>query len=466
MKAFMDKDFLLETETAKQLFHGVAKELPVIDYHCHLSAKEIFENKPFLDLADVWLGGDHYKWRAMRANGIPEAYITGSATGYEKFLAYVETLSFAIGNPLVHWSHLELQRYFDIHDPLTPANAPAIWEQVSRRLASGAFTPQNLIRMSHVEALCTTEDPADDLRYHAALKAIPDFPCRVLPAFRPDAALGIEKPGWSGYLKRLSGAAGMPVRSGEALKQALLARMDCFGKMGCVASDHGFEAFPWEPACPGEVEAIFARALNGEALTAVEAAKYRTDLLMWLAGEYHRRGWAMELHIGALRDVNATMVRALGEATGYDTIADHDMMSQLGAFMNALYAREQLPKTILFCLNRKDYPAMVAMAGSFQKAPVPSGVQFGTAWWFLDHKDGMEQQMRDLAEGGLLGRFIGMLTDSRSFLSYPRHEYFRRILCNLVGKWVEQGEFPHDEALLDRIVRGVCYENVKAYLGL
>lgn len=465
MRPFMDEDFLLETETARHLYHAYAEQLPIIDYHCHLTAKEIYENRPAVDLAELWLGGDHYKWRAMRANGISEEKITGSASGYEKYRAYADTLPYAIGNPLYHWSHLELKRYFGVTEPLNGDSADRIWQTVQARLEAGENTPQHFITRSHVYALCTTDDPADDLRYHHLL-AEEGFATRVLPAWRPDQALAMEKPGWREYLKCLSDAAGVPITSLEALKQALRIRMDAFAVAGCVASDHGMEYMPHVYISDGEAEAIFHRALRGERLTAAEQDGYKTTLLLWLAKEYHRRGWAMEMHVGSVRSVNQKMVARLGEATGYDAIGDHPMALAMGSFMDRLEQEGMLPKMILFSLNDKDNQVLAAMAGTFQDDSVPGKIQLGTAWWFQDHKDGMEKQMRDLANVGLLGRFIGMLTDSRSFLSYPRHEYFRRILCNVIGRYVENGQFPADEATLRMLVEGVCFHNAKGYFGL
>lgn len=466
MKPFMDQDFLLKTETARRLYHRYAADLPIIDYHCHLNAREIYENRPAANLTQLWLGGDHYKWRAMRANGIPEARITGDADAYDKFLAFAETLPYAAGNPLYHWAHLELQRYFGITEALNPRTAPGIWQEVNSQLADGLHTPQFFIRQSNVEALCTTEDPADTLEYHALLAAGGTLPTKIVPAFRPDLALSIAKPGWRGYLDRLAGAASVEIADWDGLLRALTVRMDAFAAAGCVASDHGFEEFPYAPCGPQQAAAIFAKALRGETLTRAEADGYRTELMLWLGRAYAARRWAMELHINALRDANTAGVASIGEASGFDSVNDDSPARRLNGFLNALETTKELPKTILFSLNDADNLVIATTAGNFQSSELPGKMQMGSAWWFQDHADGMERQMRTLANEGLLGRFLGMLTDSRSFLSYPRHEYFRRILCDLLGRWVEEGEYPDDEETLAMLVRGICYQNAKEYFGL
>ena len=439
MKAFMDEHFLLKNETAKRLYHQYAEHMPIIDYHCHLSAKDIWENRPAENITQIWLGDDHYKWRLMRQNGEPEAFVSGQGGDKERFMAFARTLPYAAGNPVFHWTHLELQRYFGIRETLNEVNAEAIWSETLNALSDGKHTPQTFIEQSNVYALCTTEDPADTLEYHEKLAKWADFKTKVLPAMRPDAALAIEKAGWRAYLARLGECAGVSIHSIETLKQAILIRMDAFDACGCVASDHGFEYMPDVRLDDGELNDVFAKALRGETLSLRERDGYKTELMLWLAAQYHRRGWAMELHVGALRDANQHGVKTVGEAKGYDTVGDAPTALPLSHFLNALEERGELPKTILFNLNEQDNTVLSALTGTFHEAGVPGKMQFGTAWWFQDHKDGMEKQLHTLADHGLLGRFIGMLTDSRSFLSYTRHEYFRRIFCNFLGELVEKG---------------------------
>ncbi len=465
MKSFMDKDFILHSDTAKRLYHGYASDLPILDYHCHLSAREIYENQAPENITQLWLGGDHYKWRAMRANGVCEEQITGNAGDYEKFKAYAATLPYAAGNPLYHWTHLELQRYFHIDKVLGPSTCREIWEEANRVIRAEDFTPRGLIKASNVYGLCTTEDPVDSLEYHKKL-AEEGFTVKVLPAMRPDAALEIEKKTWPDYLKRIGDVASMEIHSYQDLKRALAVRMDAFDGCGCVASDHGFERFPWKPVSEEEAERIFIKASAGETLAQEEADGYKTALMVWLGKEYSRRGWAMEIHMGPIRSQNKRMVAKVGEATGFDSIGDHQLAVPLASYMNCLEETGQLPKTILFSSNNRDNMVLAAMTGNFQDGSIPSKIQMGTAWWFQDHRDGMEEQMKALANEGLLGRFIGMLTDSRSFLSYPRHEYFRRILCNLIGTWVEMGEYPDDEEMLKTLVSDISFYNAKRYFGM
>lgn len=466
MKEYMDADFLLRNEVSKRLYHQYAEHMPIIDYHCHLSAKDIWENKPAENITQVWMGDDHYKWRLMRQNGEAEAFVSGNGGDWERFLAFARTLPYAAGNPVYHWTHLELQRYFGIHETLNEKHAQEIWDRTTEMFANGHLTPRSFIEQSNVYALCTTEDPADTLEYHHKLQSLPDFKTRVLPAIRPDAALAIEKKSWRAYMERLGASAGIGIHTVQELKQALLIRMDAFAECGCVASDHGFEYMPYARLSGTELEAVFDKAMQGETLTRAECDGYKTELMLWLAAEYRRRGWAMELHVGALRDANQRGVRTVGEAKGYDTVGDAEVAIPMSRFLNALEECGNLPKTILFNLNEKDNTVLNALTGTFHEAGVPGKVQFGTAWWFQDHKDGMERQLHTLADHGLLGRFIGMLTDSRSFLSYTRHEYFRRIFCNFLGELVDNGEYPNDEEMLERMVKGVCFENAKAYFGI
>lgn len=466
MKQFMDKDFLLGTKTAQNLYHEYAAKQPIIDYHCHLSAQEICENKPAYDLTELWLLGDHYKWRVIRANAVPERLVTGDAGNYEKFLAFAESLPYAIGNPVYHWTHLELQRYFGIYEPLNAKTAPEIWEKAKKILSDGKHTPQYFIEKSNVYALCTTEDPADTLEYHHRIADEKLLSTKIIPAFRPDNALAIEKESWRNYIARLSEVAGVEIKDFESLLKALKVRMDVFEKAGCVASDHGFEAMPFLPFGTEKADAAFKKALSDGALNAEEAEGYKTELMLWLGRQYAKRNWAMELHVNAMRNCNTEAVARIGEARGFDSVCDHPMALKLSHFMNALEKVSELPKTILFSLNESDNMVFATMLGNFQDDTVPSKIQMGTAWWFQDNIDGMEKQMRVLANEGVLGHFIGMLTDSRSFLSYPRHEYFRRILCNIIGNWVEDGQYPDDEEMLATLVTRICFTNVKEYLGL
>lgn len=466
MKTFMDKDFMITNETGKILYHQYAEKAPIIDYHCHLSAREICENVPAKNLTELWLSGDHYKWRAMRGNGIPEERITGSASDYDKFMAFAETLPFAIGNPLYHWTHLELQRYFGINEVLSPKSAPMIWEETKEILSDEKHTPQYFIQQSNVYALCTTEDPADTLEYHEKIAKEKLIDTKILPAYRPDNVLGIEKNSWRNYIKHFSEVSGVNITDWESMTQALKIRMDEFGRVGCVASDHGVEAMPFLPVGVKCAAEIMKKALNHQPLSNEEIEGYQTELLLWLGKVYANRNWAMELHMNAMRSCNTKAVEKIGEATGYDSVCDHPLALKLSGFMNELEKTGQLPKMILFSLNDSDNMVISTMLGNFQDASVPSKIQMGPSWWFQDHADGMEAQMRILANEGILGRFIGMLTDSRSFLSYPRHEYFRRILCNLIGNWVENGQYPCEMETLGMLIDRIIYLNIKEYLGI
>ena len=464
MKRFMDADFLLQTDTAKQLYHDVAAKCPIIDYHCHLSPKEIAEDKRFSSITELWLGGDHYKWRLMRSFGVAERYITGDADDREKFRAWAETLSLAIGNPLYHWSHLELKNYFGYDGILNGKTADAVFDLCNEKLRDPAFSARNLILRSDVAALCTTDDPADSLEWHRQI-ADSGFTVKVLPSFRPDKALGIEKADWTSYLHMLGIAAGTEIHSFSDLCSALEARTAFFDALGCRVSDHGLAAVPYVPASSETVDVIFAKRLRGEDLDANELAQFKTALLLFLGRTYARLGWVMQLHFGVIRDNAKRVYRTLGPDAGVDSIGDTVSISDLAAFLNALDKTDELPKTILYSLNPNDNAALATVMGCFQR-DVPGKLQLGSAWWFNDHKKGMQTQLIDLAAEGHLATFVGMLTDSRSFLSYARHEYFRRILCDLLGTWVEDGEFPNDEKALDRIVRGISFDNARRYFCL
>ena len=461
MKAFMDRDFLLSTDTAKHLYHDIAEGLPIIDYHCHLDPKEIWEDRRFENITQLWLGGDHYKWRLMRWAGVDEKFITGDASDREKFQKWAETLGLAIGNPLYHWSHLELRNYFGYEGILNGETAEEVWHHCNEKLRAEGMSARGLIERSGVRVLCTTDDPADPLEWHQKIAEDESFGVKVLPSFRPDKALGIEKRDYPDYLKRL-GEIGSFAQLVEALRERLVFFIAC----GCRVSDHGLEAVPYAPATEAEIEAIFQKRLRGELPTALEEKQFRTALLLALAREYRRRGVVMQLHFGVIRDVSHRVSRALGPDAGGDTIGDAVSIKDLAAFLGALDDTGELPKTILYSLNPNDSAALLTVAGAFQSDEAVGKVQHGSAWWFNDHKAGMTEQLTTLAADGYLAGFVGMLTDSRSFLSYARHEYFRRILCELIGGWVENGEYPNDGKALRTIVEGVCYQNAERYFSL
>jgi len=450
--SFINDHFMLKTETARKLFAAV-KDLPIIDYHCHLSPKMIAEDYKFRNAFDLFLGGDHYKWRQMRTNGIDEEYITGGADEYEKFKAFASIMPYLIGNPLYHWTHLELSRYFGITETLDERSCKRIWDKVNECLAKPEFSAQNLIKRSNVEIICTTDDPADTLEYHAALR---DFPTKILPTFRPDKAVEIGKETFLPYMENVG------ITSYEQLEAWIVERIHYFHSFGCRLSDHALEYVPF---AIGDPKAAFDKKRRGEALTAEEIDAFKTAVLKICAREYTRLGWTMQLHIGALRNNNRKMYEKLGPDTGFDSINDLCIAEKLSAFMDHLEYEDALPKTILYTLNPKDNYVLGTMLGNFQKAPTPGKIQFGSGWWFNDQRDGMVEQMKALANLGTLSRFVGMLTDSRSFVSYPRHEYFRRIMCNLIGQWVEDGEYPADEERLYEIVRGISYYNAKNYFN-
>lgn len=449
---FINDNFMLKTKTAKKLY-AMVKDLPIIDYHCHLSPKMIAENYKFRNAYDLFLGGDHYKWRQMRTNGIDEEYITGGADEYEKFLAFAKTMPYLIGNPIYHWTHLELKRYFGIDEVLTEESAKRIWDICNECLAKDEYRAQELIKRSGVEVICTTDDPVDTLEYHEALR---NFSTKVLPTFRPDKAVEIGKETFVPYIE----AAG--IKSYSELEAFMRARIDYFDKHGCKLSDHALEYVPF---AEGDAEAAFNKRMAGEELTEYEIDSFKTAVLKICAEEYTKRSWAMQLHIGALRNNNRRMYEKLGADVGFDSINDLAIAEKLSAFLNSLEYADVLPKTILYTLNPKDNYVLGTMLGNFQKAPTAGKIQFGSGWWFNDQRDGMEAQMQALANLGMISRFVGMLTDSRSFVSYTRHEYFRRIMCNLIGKWVEDGEYPADLKALEKIVTGIAYYNAKNYFG-
>ena len=463
MKKFMDENFLLETETAQKLFFEVAKDMPIYDYHCHLSPEEIYEDKQFKNITEVWLGGDHYKWRFMRWMGVPEEKITGSASDYDKFLAYAKAIQYAAGNPLYHWSHLELQRFFGIHETLTEKTAPAIWEKANAVIASGDFSARKLIEKSNVAFIGTTDDPVSDLKYHIALAEDKSFQTVVKPTFRPDPAVNIQKEGFADYIKKLGEVCGTEITDIDGLYDALKSRIDFFHKVGSRISDHGIVSVPFAQADKSEVDAIFKKALNGEAINDCDAEKYQTAVMLFCGKEYAARGWVMQLHAAAIRNNNTPMFKKLGPDTGFDSILNVNLAEKLSRFLDTLLKDNSLPKTILYSLNPTDNSLLVSMAGNFEGDGVKGKIQHGSAWWFNDHIDGMEEQMKTLGNLGALASFVGMLTDSRSFLSYPRHEYFRRILCNLIGGWVENGMYTDDREILDKLIADICFHNAKNY---
>ena len=465
MKTFITDDFLLYNETAKELFHGTAKDLPIIDYHNHLNQKEILEDKNFTNLSEIWLGGDHYKWRAMRANGVDESFITGNKSDYEKFLEWSKTVPKTFGNPLYHWTHLELKHYFGIDELLNEKSAPAIWEEANKKLATKEMSVRSLLKKDKVKFLGTTDDPTDDLASHIELKK-EGFEITVSPSFRPDKGLNLDREEFIGWLEKLGQVMNSTIETYDQLLDALASRVDYFDEHGCRASDHGIDVMFFEEATKEEAAAVFQKRLNGETLSAKEIEQYKTFTLLTLGELYAEKGWAMQLHLSALRNNNSRMFNILGPDAGFDSIGDLLIANKVSSFLDALDKNDKLPKTILYSLNANNNNVLASMAGNYQSSEIAGKVQFGTAWWFNDTIDGMEEQMRMLANIGLISNFVGMLTDSRSFLSFPRHEYFRRILCNLLGTWVEEQKIPKDMALLEQYVNDICYENSKRYFGL
>ncbi len=465
MTTFLSKDFLLQTETARRLYHDYAASMPIVDYHCHIDPKAIYEDQPFESITQVWLGGDHYKWRLMRSNGVPEYYITGGASDREKFQKFAETLPRCIGNPMYHWCHLELKNFFGYDGVLNGETAQTVWELANAKLKEADFTPRGLIRRSNVMMVGTTDDPCSDLQYHALL-AKSDFEVKVLPSFRPDPAVNIHKPGFAEYIGRLAKAAGMEIRTAADVAKALSSRIELFQEMGCRASDHGLDYIMYREATQEEIDAVFAKAMAGQLPEKEEAEKYQTYILLHCGREYHRLGWAMQLHFSCIRNNNSRTFAAMGPDTGFDCIGVTDSSASLCKLLDAWEKTDQLPKTVLYSLNPADDQWIDTVLGAFQDSSVPGKIQHGTAWWFNDNKVGMENQMISLANLSVFGNFIGMLTDSRSLLSYARHEYFRRILCNIIGNWVENGEYPADMETLGGLVQDIAFRNAKRYFNL
>lgn len=462
MKKFMDEDFLLTTETAKNLYHNYAEKLPIIDYHCHLSPQEIYEDVRYENITQVWLGADHYKWRQMRSNGVEEKYITGDASDREKFQKWAETLEKAIGNPLYHWSHLELKKYFGYEGHLCGDTAQEVWDLTSEKLKQENMSARGLILQSNVDTICTTDDPIDSLEWHRKIKE-DGFEVKVLPAWRPDKAMNIEKADFVQYITKLAQVSGVEIKDFDSLIEALKNRMDFFAENGCTVSDHGLEYVMYESYEPAEVNEIVKTRLSDGVLTKTEERKYKTAFMTALGREYAKKNWVMQLHYGVQRDLNKKVFNALGPDAGIDAINTYSSSIEMGQYLNALAIDDSLPKTIIYSLNPADNAAIGTVIGCFQDSSAVGKIQHGAAWWFNDHKTGMMEQMTSLANLGLLGNFVGMLTDSRSFLSYTRHEYFRRIMCELIGGWVENGEYPDDEKALKQIVEGISYYNCKNY---
>jgi len=477
MKEFMNQDFILETPTAQHLFHDYCEMLPLVDYHCHLSPKEIYEDRRFNNIVEVWLGGqnpdgsyfgDHYKWRLMRSNGVEEDYVSGNKPAYERFIKFVETLEMAIGNPMYHWCNLELKQFFGINEPLTLESAPRIWEQCNKLLQEDPdMTARGLIRKANVAFIGTTDDPIDTLEWHEKIAADPTISVVVGPSYRPDKAVNIHKDGFLQYMTQLAKSVGKEkLANMQEVLDALVARLEHFHAHGCKASDHGLDYVPYQECTLEEADATYQKALRGEKLTTEEIDGYQTTILLCLGKAYHRLGIAMQLHYSCLRNNNTRIFKQQGPDTGVDAIAQNTCGGNIAKFLAALDEAGTCPKTILYSLNPADNQQLDTLMGCFQDSSIPGKIQHGSAWWFNDTKSGMEEQMKSLANLGLLGNFIGMLTDSRSFLSYARHDYFRRILCNLVGNWVESGEYPNIDTSLKKIVEGVSYYNAKRYFEL
>ncbi|MBS7565626.1 glucuronate isomerase [Mucilaginibacter sp. Bleaf8] len=464
MKNFLDENFLLQTDTAQRLYHDYAKHLPIIDYHCHLLPDQIANNINFKNLTQVWLYGDHYKWRAMRTNGVNEDYITGSKSDCEKFEQWAATVPYTLRNPLYHWTHLELQRYFDVQELLSPKTAQQIYDDCTAKLQTPEYSVQGLIKKMNVETICTTDDPLDNLEFHQQMKQQPDAPVKLLPAYRPDKAMNADDvPALCAYISKLEEVVNVTIHSYEDYLAALKQRHDYFAENGCSVSDHGLEQVYAEDYTDDEIRAIFVKIRANNVLMPGEILKFKSAMLFQFAIWDHEKGWVQQYHLGALRNNNTRLLTQLGPDTGFDSIGDFNQAKALSKFLNKLDTEDRLAKTIVYNLNPADNELMATMIGNFNDGSVAGKVQFGSAWWFLDQKDGMTRQMNALSNMGLLSRFVGMLTDSRSFLSFPRHEYFRRLVCNLFGDDIENGELPNDIEWTGKIVQDICYYNAKNY---
>ena len=465
MKNFMDEDFLLSNKTAKTLYRDYAAKTPIVDYHCHINPEEIAKDRKFENITQVWLGGDHYKWRMIRSNGVDEKYITGDSTDREKFQKFAETLPKAIGNPLYHWTHLELKRYFGYDGALNADTAEEVWNLCNAKLKTADMSVRGIIEQSNVKLIATTDDPIDTLEWHKAIKEDSTCKVKVIPAWRPDKIMNIEKPTFAQYVSSLSKVSGVEIKHVEDVYTALQRRLDLFAEMGCKASDHGMNYIMFNPASDTQIDEIFAKGIAGKAVTADEVDKYKYAILLFLGKQYAKRGWVMQIHYGTIRDTNTQMFGKLGPDTGFDSIATHNCAEGIAKFLNALNQADKLPKTILYSLNPADNEMLDTIIGCFQGTEAAGKMQHGAAWWFNDTKTGMIAQMTNLANLSVLGNFVGMLTDSRSFLSYTRHEYFRRILCNLIGTWVENGEYPCDMKALGKMVQDISFNNAVNYFG-
>lgn len=462
----MDETFLLTTETAEKLYYQYAEKMPIVDYHCHVSPQEIYEDKHFENITGVWLSGDHYKWRLMRSNGVDEVYITGNASDREKFQKFAETLPRAIGNPMYHWCHLELKKYFGYDGILNGNTAEEIWNLTEKKLQEKEMGVRGLIEKSNVAFIGTTDDPLDSLEWHGKLREDKTIQTTVAPSFRPDKALNIEKTGWCDYIKALTEVSGIEINCVEALKKALYMRMEYFKTYGCKSSDHGLDYMMYRTFTPDEIETVFQKGLKKDVLSVEEIEKFKTAMLLFCAEQYYRLGWVMQIHYNCLRNPNTAMLKALGPDMGFDCIGPNNGSYALAKFLDDMNGKGKLPRTILYSLDAGDNAFIDTLTGAFQSPEIPGKIQHGSAWWFNDHKQGMREQMISLANLGILGNFVGMLTDSRSFLSYTRHEYFRRILCGLLGEWVENGEYPNNMDDLEKIVEDICYNNAIRYFNL
>ena len=465
MKPFMDENFLLHTETAQKLYHEHAAKMPIFDYHCHINPKDIADDRMFKSITEIWLAGDHYKWRGMRTNGVDERFCTGDASDWEKFEKWAETVPQTLRNPLYHWTHLELKKFFGINEVLSPKNARKIYDACNEKLNSPAYSCRNIIRMANVHTICTTDDPIDNLQYHQQIKAS-GFEVAVLPAWRPDKAMMVDDPTfYNAYIFQLAEAARMDISSFSDLITALDKRHQYFHENGCRLSDHGLDTAFAEDYSSKEIRAIFTKVRAGNHLTSEEILKFKSCMLYEFGVMDHSRGWAQQFHIGALRNNNTRLFNQLGPDTGFDSIGDKPVAEPLSKLLNRLDTEDKLCKTVLYNLNPADNELYATMIGNFQDGSVPGKMQYGSGWWFLDQKDGMEKQINALSNLGLLSRFVGMLTDSRSFLSYTRHEYFRRTLCNILGNDVENGEIPNDMELLGQMVENISFNNAKNYFN-
>ena len=469
MAAFMTEDFLLKNEIGRTLYHQYAASMPIYDFHCHLNPKEIAEDRRFDNLGQIWLEGDHYKWRGLRSAGVDESFITGKDTSdYEKYIAWANTVPKTLGNPLYHWTHLELRRPFGITNTLFgPDTAESIWAECNAKLATAEFSARGIMRQMNVRVVGTTDDPTDDLAYHHQIANDASFDTDVAPSWRPDKVFKIEQEGFVEYVRKLETVADVSITRFDDLRCALTRRLDYFAAHGCRASDHGIETLRFAPVPhEAQLDAILSKRLLSHELSELEIAQFSTAVLVWLGRQYAARGWVMQLHIGAIRNNNTRMFRLLGPDSGFDSIGDNSISWALSRLLDCMDVTNELPKTILYCLNPRDNEVLATMIGNFQGPGMGGKIQFGSGWWFNDQKDGMLRQLEQLSQMGLLSQFVGMLTDSRSFLSYTRHEYFRRLLCNMIGKWAEEGEIPDDEAMLSRMVQDICFNNANRYFSM